>query len=294
MTEQEKNALEQLTKRYKEDYQPATEQSWQRLQAAMLAKEQPMLSVSKPPQPRSGWYAIAASFLFLLGATALYFALTSDKEQHYLATHETLFVSLADGTKVSLKKGSELSLAAGYGAVNRELRLQGEAFFDVVPNAALPLRLRDGQTTLEVVGTSFNLVCEASSGLMEVEVASGKVLLATYQDTIAVKAFEVGRYEPSKGLQQQAVEHLNRQAWRTKTLQFEAEPLSVVLEMVGRAYDVQILADPTDLARCDFPLTASFDQIALTDLLEELSRFTNGRFEKLANEHTYRITDWCL
>ena len=66
-------------------------------------------------------------------------------------------VTLPDGTEVWLNAGSNLSYDDTYGKETRELRLVGEAFFDVAKDAAHPFIIHTKVMDVKVLGTSFNV-----------------------------------------------------------------------------------------------------------------------------------------
>jgi ferric-dicitrate binding protein FerR (iron transport regulator) len=66
-------------------------------------------------------------------------------------------VTLPDGTEVWLNAGSNLSYDEAYGKETRELRLVGEAFFDVAKDAGHPFVIHTKVMDIKVLGTTFNV-----------------------------------------------------------------------------------------------------------------------------------------
>ncbi len=297
MTKKEKAELFQLTKHYKENHRVDTERSLDCLRAAISeADTVRAVSAKKPLTARkrfwSPWKGVAAALLFLLvGAASLWWS--QDGSRRYAAEDSPLEVRLADGTFVLLKPGSELEILPEFGNQSRAVVLRGEAFFDVVQDPQRPFSVCQEEVCMRVLGTSFNLLCEPGAKLMEVEVASGKVLMATATDSVVVLAKEFARFSAAVGWEEGSASNLNRHAWRTKKLYFDAEQLSVVLDLVSRAYGEKITTSASSLQQCDFPLTASFEALPLEELLSDLSRLAGGYFEKNLQNGTYELLDWC-
>lgn len=302
MTEKEKADLFQLTKHYKEDYRADTERSLQRLRALMPAvegqgssaeKEAPLrLAVSGKSRFFILWRSVAAGLLLLLvGAAAAWWSQSGTPL--YTAEDLPMEITLEDGTFVLLKPGSELRVLSEFGDQSRAVALRGEAFFEVAEDPQRPFSVCQGSVCMRVLGTSFNLLCEPAEELMEVEVASGRVLMATATDSVLVVAKEFARFSAAKGWQEGRATHLNRHAWRTKKLYFDAEQLSVVLDLVSRAYGKPITTASSLLERCDFPLTASFEELPLEELLSDLARLAGGRFQQNQQNGAYELLDWC-
>ena len=66
-------------------------------------------------------------------------------------------ITLTDGTVARLNVGSTLVVLGGFGNSERAVRLEGEAFFEVVRDERLPFVVRTDQATVQVLGTSFNV-----------------------------------------------------------------------------------------------------------------------------------------
>ena len=60
-----------------------------------------------------------------------------------------------------------------YSGENRMVKMEGEAFFEVVPNAAKPFIVGSGDVKVKVLGTAFNVV--NTPGNKSIEVREGKV-----------------------------------------------------------------------------------------------------------------------
>jgi len=64
---------------------------------------------------------------------------------------------LPDGTQVWLNSGSKLTYDKSFGTTQREVLLTGEAYFDVVKNAARPFVIHAPGFNIKVLGTAFNV-----------------------------------------------------------------------------------------------------------------------------------------
>lgn len=88
-------------------------------------------------------------------------------------------VVLTDGTRVLIGPGSELRVAAGFGArgSERSVALRGEAYFDVAHDESRPFVVRAGQAVIRDVGTTFVVHSDDHEGV-RVVVTSGVVRLS--------------------------------------------------------------------------------------------------------------------
>lgn len=76
-------------------------------------------------------------------------------------------ITLADGTRVWLNAQSTLTYASNFGRKERNVELDGEAYFEVTKNKKLPFYVHTEMNKVRVVGTCFN-VC-AYKGSKEFE-----------------------------------------------------------------------------------------------------------------------------
>jgi ferric-dicitrate binding protein FerR (iron transport regulator) len=82
---------------------------------------------------------------------------------------------LSDGTKVWLNSGTKLRYSSNYGIQNREVFLEGEAYFHVVKNPAKPFIVHASSIIVKALGTSFNVKCYASDTTIETTLVEGRV-----------------------------------------------------------------------------------------------------------------------
>lgn len=117
-------------------------------------------------------YAVAASVLIILG---LFYFLNA--ESHYKTGYgEQLTVVLPDNSNVELNSNSAINFKSINWKNNRELYLDGEAFFDVEKGQSFKVQTTEG--TVEVLGTEFNVI--SRDHYFEVRCQEGKVKVASY------------------------------------------------------------------------------------------------------------------
>ena len=292
MTNKEKTTIDQLSGSYGASGRFDVDKGLSRLhrelgiEAGPQAQPQPLKVTS-----RRSWLAIAASLAVLL-AFSFYYATSLDKNT-YLADAGNLTVALPDGSEAILKEGSQLRLSADYGENDRTIYLDGEAYFSIEPDAVRPFLVSQDDVELRVVGTTFNLFIDPSTNVFEVEVSSGKVMLEKADESLAIAANECGIVSPAGEMKKMASPNLNRHAWKTGRIVFEATLFSEAVDVIQRTYDVIIKVSDRDLDGCNFPLTATFDDSELDDVLAHLEKLTGGKFLREQSGKVYRLIDWC-
>lgn len=96
---------------------------------------------------------------------------------------ETSSIELQDGTKVWLNRGSTLRCSNDFGLNEREVYLEGEAFFDVASNAKKPFIVHAGSwMDIKVLGTRFNVKVYPGDPYIETALVTGKIAVNIKQD----------------------------------------------------------------------------------------------------------------
>jgi transmembrane sensor len=84
-------------------------------------------------------------------------------------------ITLPDGSVVWLNASSNLTYGEHFGNKVREVNLVGEAFFDVVKDAAHPFIIHTATVDVKVLGTAFNVRSYPNDANTETSVLRGKV-----------------------------------------------------------------------------------------------------------------------
>lgn len=139
---------------------------------------------------RPVWYYAAAAVLVLAMCIGFFGRQSANDKKEGLAKAELqksvfktvanrakspLLINLADGTSALLSPGSALSFPEKFEADRRVVRLNGEAFFEVEKNAAVPFYVQTSLLTTKVLGTSFRVRSFEREADASVSVLSGKV-----------------------------------------------------------------------------------------------------------------------
>ncbi|MBL8631086.1 MAG: FecR domain-containing protein [Rhodospirillaceae bacterium] len=150
-------------------------------------------------------------------------------------------VQLTDKTSVVLNSGTRIAVA--YDQAFRKVTLEnGEAFFDVVPDASRPFVVDLGHAQVRVVGTAFNILRHKNSvtvtvtrGAVKVLPTAGKSADAGFGEDLAPGdqlIYADGQATPVR----RKVDVANVTAWREGRLVFESAALSQVVEDLNRYY----------------------------------------------------------
>lgn len=148
-----------------------------------------ILRVLKPIQ----W---AAAVLLLIGGLAFFYhdrlpgrmrlSLAGSHQTSTAPTGKLLKLRLKDGSEILLNAGSTVSYPKLFAADIREVYLEGEAFFDIAPDAEKPFIVKTKKMDVRVLGTSFNVRAHPDMDQAKVTVASGKVSVEANGKTLSL------------------------------------------------------------------------------------------------------------
>ncbi|MEP7376262.1 MAG: FecR domain-containing protein [Chitinophagaceae bacterium] len=92
---------------------------------------------------------------------------------------------LADGTTVWLNVGSKLFYENDFNGTTREVRLEGEAFFDVVKQSSRPFIVHTSGIDIRVLGTAFNVKSYPEDKNVETTLYRGLVQVVRHEDSLS-------------------------------------------------------------------------------------------------------------
>ncbi|UIR56904.1 FecR family protein [Sphingobacterium sp. SRCM116780] len=154
---------------------------WSRIENE--SAEQKIVAIRPAKVKMRIWGMTAAIIVFFIATTVLYQRFfTQDNLQFEMVTKtgtgEKLLFSLDDGSQITLDRNSSISYNKTFGASDRDLLLNGTAFFDVAKDTTVPMNIRVGDWNIRVVGTSFMIRPSANAKESELVLYTGKVQLS--------------------------------------------------------------------------------------------------------------------
>lgn len=149
-------------------------------------------------------------------------------------------VTLSDGTRVWLNSASMLTFPQVFSGSERRVRLSGEAFFEVAPDAAHPFIVTTPQMDIKVLGTSFNVSVYEDEEAVHTTLVKGRVeVLTASHEPLVLKPGEQARLS---GERMECREVNTRQftSWIDGKFMFYNTGLEEISKQISRWYDVDI------------------------------------------------------
>lgn len=282
------------------DFQPDVEAGLSRLKQRIAQDDAPtakMVSLSSS----SRWLrSIAAAAVLALVAWGVNTFMVVDDTPYAwsevtTAVGESREVVLPDGSTITLKENTRLSYRNDLDvAAIRDIRLEGDAFFDVNRRPEQPFIIRTARTEVKVLGTSFNVRETLSETHTTVEVSTGKVAVRSLEKNAeevfltagqAVRVDDQG-YQPytlSKNLGKGTLSPADE-------LQFRNISLEDALLQIEETYQVDLIWDAAAIRNC--VLTGNWQEEDFKAVLTILNDLT-GLSATAVGENRYQLAGSC-
>jgi len=219
--------------------------------------------------------AAAAALLLAVGLVLRGTPAGSDRsatQKFATAVGQRRDVRLSDGTRFTLGPLSTLTVRG------REATLTGEAFFDVVHDAARPFTVRADGAIIRDVGTHFTVHNDGSSEV-RVAVQQGAVWLSSARDSTTLAAGDVGVVEVAGRLStRRGAATDDDLAWTLGRLVFRDALVSELAADLQRWYGVQVRVTDSALARRHF--TGTFSTEPTDSVLKVIGLALGARVER--------------
>ncbi|MRG46114.1 DUF4974 domain-containing protein [Chitinophaga sp. SYP-B3965] len=233
--------------------------------------------------------SIAATIAVLLGITGIW-TYTGTKKETPPALASTIqsgneprkTLVLQDGSVLTMRNNSTVSLSEGFGKSNRILTLSGEAFFDVTPDPAHPFIVHTKDASIEVLGTVFNVSAYPENVYTETALFRGKVSVTSktkpeYKTILTPNQKLVVYADKAKDTAALKVRSLavdpqdhkaTEIAWVRSRLKIQDESLEQIAIRLQKWYGIEIVI--TDEAVKQYSYSGTFESETVVKALEAL------------------------
>lgn len=205
----------------------------------------------------------------------------NEKRSDAMKTSETAFgvrtqIQLSDGTKVWINSGSKLTYPEEFNGKSREVKLVGEAYFQVESDSEHPFFVDLNGYKVKATGTRFNISNYPEDKEITTFLEHGKVSFLAYpiaksEAPILLKEKEIIVLNKQK--KQYRIENTDGDkymAWINGSLVFNNDNTNDVAVRLGRWFNAEIIFDD-GLSKSGYVFTATFRQESLEEALKLLS-----------------------
>lgn len=135
-------------------------------------------------------YAAAAAAVVIAGLSGVfvereinYNKMTAQTNVLEVPAGQRMSVTLSDGTQVQLNGNSRIEYPVIFSRKQRNVKLSGEAFFEVTHDEKHPFIVETFASKVEVLGTRFNVYADETSEHFSTALVDGKVKVTTNDET---------------------------------------------------------------------------------------------------------------
>lgn len=216
--------------------------------------------------------AVAASLV--VAVLSGYFISEAD---HKIQVYEVLadrgqksMVTLPDGSRIWLNSASKITYTSDFNSKNRNITLEGEAYFDVAKNNELPFVVSTDDMSVTALGTEFNVKsyeedeCVTATlvgGRIRTEAGGLEVILDPWEEVVLDK-------NSGKLVKTNVSNRRDSVPWRKNVILFEGETLDQVAVMLERMYNVEVIVDE---GIGEYGYTGLISNNSLTNVLDLIS-----------------------
>ena len=237
---------------------------------------------------------IAAILLIpLLLATGIYYVTKQYQYKIYASTQyrmetgkgERATLVLPDGTKVSLNSESSFTYPASFGKTDRNVHLQGEAYFEVAHDEELPFIVQAKQTYVKVLGTTFNIHTLPDDDWVETALVNGKVEfyeIDNPDNRITLFPDQTARFNTiTHQFERNTIEQRLATAWKRGEIIFRSASWPEIIERISHYYGIEIDQETTKVPEERF--TGSFLHEDVNNVLRNLQVHYHFTYTKTGN-----------
>ncbi len=177
-------------------------------------------------------------------------------------------IILPDGTKVILNSASSLTFPTAFIGSEREVKLDGEAYFEVAKDKGKRFIVNSGIQSVEVLGTHFNINAYADEQSIKTTLVEGsvKVSAGQYSTLLVPGQQSVTGRDGTRNISKSYVDVEKEIAWKNGILSFEQDDVKSVMRKISKWYDVAIEYSGV------FPDERFFGEISRQSNLSEVAR----------------------
>jgi ferric-dicitrate binding protein FerR (iron transport regulator) len=228
------------------------------------------------------WARIAAILVLIIGIAIIIAKFSTSSSNSYvtITNHhgKIQLVRLPDSSNVWLNASSTLSYVKSF-KTTRELKLEGEAYFEVTHDAKHPFKVDAGGVQTTVLGTSFNIKAYNSANTTAISVVTGKVKVTNKSKDLAVltPSMQLQFDRHNQTASTTTIDTNDVLSWKKGMLQFKGQTLAEIAGALEKWYGVTILFANPGMRNCRYYMGFE-NSISLDNLLATMSELTEMQY----------------
>ncbi len=241
-----------------------------------------------------------AVFIFALVIGGLGYSLIQ-KQNVFIATQVVEYTApygsqsdlkLQDGSVVKLNAGTTLKYDTGFGVKNRNIELNGEAYFEVAKNKELPFTVKAKDISVTALGTKFNVKAYDEEKLVSTVLMEGSVQVRndelSQRKNIILEpnqkaVFNMNDHQFSLA----EVDGFSEVSWFSEAWVIQNKSLKEFAKLLERRFDVSIQFNDNQIN--DFVFGGTFKGETIEQILTAISYSAPVKYKISNNQVTLSI-----
>lgn len=227
-------------------YKSNADQLWKQMEIRMERKQIKQIHFSLN---KFRWMSVAASVLFLMMFSFSVYVAKQWYNANTIALHYNCMngksrVTLPDGSVVWLHSESSIEYKSKPFEKQRNVRLVGEAYFNVKKDPEKPFIVKALNFEVKVYGTTFNVEAREGAENMSVSLLSGSVAVKSANKNTMIIPGEVAVCTKNTGAINVEKQDVNFSAmWANESIRFERKSIKELSKYLSKWYGVKIILD---------------------------------------------------
>lgn len=261
------------------------------------ANKQPSYNINSAKKTYFNYLKYAAVLtILIISGIVIYFQIDKDE----IVQSTSLLISksnnagrkstihLNDGTVVNLNAESKIEYYDTFSDTARFIWLTGEAFFEVAHDKSKPFYVVSQGVAVKALGTSFNVSAFPDNEVVKVSLATGKVLIKSYDsvsreyksDEIVLLPGQEISFQKNASIFSAVTTYNEKEVegWKNGILYFKLAGLEEIITKLNRWYGVEIQVDSVTPSY-EISYTGVFEKQNLNNVLASIGFVTNFDFK---------------
>jgi transmembrane sensor len=155
-------------------------------------------------------------------------------------------IVLPDGSHVWLNAASSMRYPTAFNGSRREVEIQGQGYFEILPNAQQPFFVKVNNMEVQVLGTRFDVMAYADEKSINTTLIEGLVKVKQGEHEQRLRPGQQAVLDPATGNMVVRPADVDQViAWKTGFFEFDNASLADILRQLSRWYDIDVSNNQT-------------------------------------------------
>lgn len=203
---------------------------------------------------------------------------------------ERVQLMFQDGTQVFINPETNITFPNKFDFFSRKIQLNGEAYFKVAKNTKRPFIINLQNTSIKVLGTSFNVKAYANEPTVAVLLDEGSIVFTSSKNKEHIlQPGEQLKYNKTNGIVtiSKQLQRVKQRKGIDNIIYFSKDNLKTVLTTLQRSYNTSFVVK--DSSAYNYSFTTSFKNAPLQEILNELQKVSPLNFTTINNKVIVKV-----